>query len=284
MQIRPAEIIKMPWKYRSSLLLFVTIFSCLFGDNHTLSQPAATLDMSRLQLTFDEEFDSLNVSPWGPNTRWIAHTPWAGDFGDAIFADPILGVFPFTLDNGILRIEAKKRADGTWESGLLASADSNGKGFSQRYGYFEMRAKLPKGKGVWPAFWLSTIADPKASSFVEFDVLEFYGHAPDRYQSAVHTWYLNEADKKPQPPLHFTTVPINSLSDSFNTFGILLRRDFVIFYLNRSEIWREKTPSELNRPLLILLNLALGSGFPIDETPNPSYMYVDYVRAYSERD
>jgi hypothetical protein len=96
-------------------------------------------------MTFSEDFDDvLSVSPWGPNTRWIAHTPWAGDFGDARFADPQLGVFPFTIENGILRIEARKDADGKWASGLLASTDPNGRGFSQQYGCFEIRAKLPR--------------------------------------------------------------------------------------------------------------------------------------------
>jgi beta-glucanase (GH16 family) len=265
------------------ILLFVAVvFAWEPGPKYGFSQSGASLDISKFQITFSEEFDSLSVSPWGPNTRWIAHTPWAGDFGDAQFTDPRLGVFPFTINDGILRIEARKNAAGKWESGLLASADSSGRGFSQQYGYFEMRAKLPKGKGVWPAFWLSSVADPKATTFVELDVLEFYGHAADRFQSAIHTWFLNDAEKTPQIPAHFTMVPPDSLSDDFNDFGVLVEKETVTFYLNKSEIWREATPPKLNRPFIILLNLALGSGFPIDETPNPSYMYVDYVRAYKK--
>lgn len=257
-----------------------------FGIDKARGQPATKIDIDKLHLTFSEEFDSLSVSPWGPNTRWIAHTPWAGDFGDAKFADPRLGVFPFTLDNGILRIEAKKNADGKWESGLLASADSNGKGFSQKYGYFEARIKMPKGKGVWPAFWLHEINEPNAKTKVEIDVIEYYGHANYRYQKAIHTWFFNPADdnKEDEIPLHFTQVPPDSVSNDFNTYGALVRPDITIFYLNRSEVWRAKTPPRHNRPLLVLVNLALGSGWPIDETPNPSYMYVDYIRVYSEDD
>jgi beta-glucanase (GH16 family) len=76
-------------------------------------------------------------------------------------------------------------------------------------------------------------------------------------------------------------VPTDSLSDQFNTYGVMVEEDFVTFYFNRSEVWRVETPSDLKkRPLIVLLNLALGSGFPIDETPNPSYMYVDYVHVY----
>jgi len=144
--------------------------SCFVPRGHSPLRPRqqtcvhsirAGLDLSKFQITFSEEFDSLSVSPWGPNTRWIAHTPGPVILATPQFADPRLGVFPFTINDGILRIEAKKNAAGKWESGLLASADSNGRGFSQQYGYFEMRAKLPKGKGVWPAFWLSSVADPR---------------------------------------------------------------------------------------------------------------------------
>lgn len=273
----------MSWKCRLiALLVAASSISFPFGYRAN-GQAADHIDVSKLQLTFSEEFDELSVSPWGPNTRWIAHTPWAGDFGDARFADPRKGVFPFTIDNGILRIEARKNSEGKWESGLLASADATGRGFSQQYGYFEMRAKLPRGKGVWPAFWLHTINDPKAKSKVEFDVMEYYGHDPRKYQAAVHTWFFNPADDPGVPgPGTFVPVPANSLSDEFNTYGVLVRPDVVIFYLNRTEVWRTRTPADLNRPLLVLVNLALGSGWPITETPNPSYMYVDYIRVYSE--
>jgi hypothetical protein len=73
---------------------------------------ASSLDLSEFELTFREEFDGpLDVSAWGPGTRWIAHTPWAGDFGDARFADPGKD-FPFTIKDGILCIEARKDKDG----------------------------------------------------------------------------------------------------------------------------------------------------------------------------
>ena len=144
-----------------------------------------------------------------------------------------------------------------------------------------MRAKLPPGKGVWPAFWLANIKDPKASTSVEIDVLEYYGHNPRGYQITTHSWAIAPT-ATPQHAGRFVDVPANFLTEDFHTYGVLVRPDVVIFYLDRTEVWRTKTPPDLNRPLLILVNLALGSGWPIDETPNPSYMYVDYIRAYTE--
>lgn len=252
---------------------------------------SAELDFSKLTLTFSEDFDDvLSVSPWGPNTRWIAHTPWAGDFGDARFADPQLGIFPFTTENGMLRIEAKKGPDGKWASGLLASTDPNGRGFSQQYGYFEMRAKLPKGPGVWPAFWLASVVDKKAPTAFEIDVLEYYGNNPSRYQTNIHMFHQNPAGETPtssfpsgyvMPRLPFdVSVPPDSLTNDFNTYGVMVGPEWIIFYLNRHEEFRIRTPREHQRPLQVLLNLALGSGWPIDKTPDPSFMYVDYVHVY----
>ena len=108
--------------------------------------PPPTLNLDDFRLTFDEDFrEPLSVSAWGPGTRWIAHTPYAGDFGDAGFADPEQG-FPFTVKDGVLQIEAKK-VNGKWRSGLICSVDPKGEGFSQKFGYFEMRAEAPEGAG-----------------------------------------------------------------------------------------------------------------------------------------
>src|SRR5713226_8428164 len=107
----------------------VVVLIAASGNVKSVSQPAR-LDLSDYRLTFDENFETLDVSAWGPGTRWIAHTPWNGDFGDAQFVAPSPG-FPFTIENGMLRIEARRGADGKWRSGLLASNDPKGNGFSQ---------------------------------------------------------------------------------------------------------------------------------------------------------
>ncbi len=146
------------------------------------------LDLSQYDITFADEFDTIDVSAWGPNTRWIAHTPWHGDFGDAQFVDPRPG-FPFTTENGILTITAARNANGKWESGLLSGHDLKGHGFAQTYGYFEMRAKLPAGEGVWPAFWL--MGTERSKYAVEVDVMEFYGHEPTKFQSYYHLWQMD---------------------------------------------------------------------------------------------
>ncbi|HEX3681785.1 MAG TPA: family 16 glycosylhydrolase [Bryobacteraceae bacterium] len=255
-------------------------FAGAFGATRT---DGAAIDLCAFVPTFSEDFDKLSVSSWGDGgTRWIAHTPWHGDFGDAAFADPGPG-FPFQVKDGVLEIEARKDLEGKWQSGLLASATPSTEGFSQRYGYFEARALLPPGPGVWPGFWLNS-SQPQASKKpgVEVDVLEYYGQFPNAYHSAVHVW--DKADPtKNRVQDHVTDVPSGSLSSAFHTYGADIEPDRITFYLDRHETWRVATPPELQGPLMLLVNLALGSGWPIDRTPNPSIMKVDYVHAYRPR-
>lgn len=248
----------------------------LYSDRLGTAVQEQDIDLSKFELVFEEEFDTLDVSAWGPDTRWIAHTPWGGDFGDALFVDPEPG-FPFTIDYGILRIEARKGEDGLWRSGLLASSDPQAQGFHLQYGYFEMRAKLPDGPGVWPAFWLIYNSGPDTS--LEIDVLEYYGHAPNIFHSAVAVWPKSAGGEKQVHAIQHE-VPYGHLTSAFRDYGVLVGVNEIIFYLDQKELGRLPTPKDHIGPLFILLNLALGSGWPIDETPNPSLMYVDYVRAY----
>jgi len=247
------------------------------------TQQAPSLDLSGFGMRFSEEFDGpLDVSAWGPGTRWIAHTPWAGDFGDARFADPSSD-FPFTIKDGILRIEARKDEAGKWYSGLLASNDPLGNGFSQQYGYFEMRAKLPPGPGVWPAFWLCSSYNRKDKTAgrdgsVEIDVLEYYGRTPCSFTATVHVW-LPKPHRSEGTTI--TTRPYE-VSSEFHRYGCLIDPQQITMYFDGIEVWKYKTPPEHNKPLMLLLNLALGPGWPIDKTPNPSVMEVDYVRVYAK--
>jgi Glycosyl hydrolases family 16 len=246
------------------------------GMSQTISDRA--LDLSNAKITFDEEFDTLSVSSRGPDTRWIAHTPWYGDFGDASFADPEPG-FPFTVSNGVLNIEARKRADGKWQSGLLSSRDRDGPdghGFAQQYGYFEMRAKLPAGPGTWPAFWLIGVDKTVASA--ELDIMEEYGAFPDIYHANAQ---VHKDGARPEGVGERIVVPSGLMSKEFNTYGAKIDQDSIIFYFNRQQVWQTPTAQYFRQPMYILLDLALGGGWPIDRTPDPSVMQVDYVKAFS---
>jgi beta-glucanase (GH16 family) len=249
------------------------------ADAPVAALPPPTLNLEDWHVTFDEDFTKkLDVSAWGPGTRWIAHTPFNLDFGDAHFTDPVKG-FPFTTQDGILRIEARK-TDGQWRAGLLASVDRKGDGFAQKYGYFEMRAKLPPGAGVWPAFWLMGVPAHKDKSLtqIEIDVLEQFGARPNAMVSSVHLWnypkniHISEANS--------ALVP--GMTTDFHRYGVLVQEDVMIFYCDGSEVLRMKTPEEAKVPLYLMVDLTIGAGWPIEKTPNPSVLEVDYVRVYAK--
>ncbi len=245
--------------------------------------PSPSLDLKAYRLTFDEDFNApLSISATGPGTRWIAHTPYFGDFGDAGFGNPEKDS-PFSVKDGILHIEARKQ-DGKWRSGLICSVDPKGEGFSQKFGYFEMRAKLPKGLGTWPAFWLMGTPqlkeprDKKTLTQVEIDVLEQYGVGPNALHTTLHLWGPGN--------FHWArgeTHIVGGMTDDFHTYGVSVEDDFLTFYFDGVELRKDPTPKEARVPLYLMVDLALGGGWPIDRTPNPSVMLVDYVRAYARK-
>lgn len=239
--------------------------------------PPRMINIERYQISFDERFDHLDVSAWGPGTRWIAHTPWHGDFGDAHFIDPE-GDQPFKTEGGLLTITMTRRA-GVWQSGLLSSADSQSRGFTQSGGYYEVRAKLPGGAGVWPAIWLGSNAQDGKSN-PEIDILEYYGHDPSAYMATVHVWHKGQDvyGKGLRIP-----VLSGALEAGFHRFGVSIDETSVIFYLDRREVGRVPSRPEYLHPMYLMIDLGAGGGWPITSMPDPSIMVVDYARAYRLR-
>jgi len=240
------------------------------------------LNLDGYVMTFNDEFKDLSISKAGPGTRWFTATK--ENFGDARFMPQENG-FPFSLAKGILpnktvlRIEAAKK-DGVWCGGIIASADPKGGGFSQKFGYFEMRAKFPKSLGMWPAFWLlgqPSLTD-KSKTNPEIDVVEWYGQLPYLVMSTLHLWPPN--GKHTAVGDH---INVTGLTEEFHSYGVLIDEKNITYYFDGIQTQQQKTPEEAKVPLYMLVNLAMGGGWPIDKAVSPSYMYVDYVRAYAKK-
>jgi hypothetical protein len=186
--------------------------------------------------------------------------------------DRPLGLNPFASRGGMLEIAAQpvprglsERLDGyRYASGLITSQPS----FTQTYGYFEMRAKLPRGKGVWPAFWLlpADLSWPP-----EIDVMESVGD-PSKIYVTLHS---NAAKAEG------TEVQVSP--DDFHTYAVSWTRDQVIWFVDGREVKRMPTPADMHKPMYMLANIALGgdwAGQPDASTPFPARMTIDYIRAY----
>jgi beta-glucanase (GH16 family) len=173
----------------------------------------------------------------------------------------------------ILRAERKRREGMPFTSGMVASHDK----FTQKYGWFEARIKVPKGRGLWPAFWML----PQSKKWPpEIDIMEHKGRLPNRVFLTLHekqqgTWHPRSVGKEWEGP-DFTA--------DFHTFAVEWQPEELRWYVDgieRHHVAR-KTPDE---PFYLILNLAAGGMFdgdPDASTPFPSEMVIDWVRAYAK--
>ncbi len=253
---------------------------------------ALPIDVSSLHLTFADEFDTLNLDPvtgWdtsfpfgeanGPDSL-LAHTH---NNEQQIYVDPTyagsgtepLGLNPFAIDNGVLDITLNRTPvedkgalwDYKYTSGMLSSAGM----FYQQYGYFEMRAILPAEDGMWSAFWLL----PKDQSpTLELDVFENIGD--NRTYATEH--HINAQGTKVVTNQGHVVDDITQ----FHTYGLLWTATELNWYVDGVVVYTQPTSPDLNKPMYIIANLALGGTFsgPPDPNLQSATMQIDYIRAY----
>lgn len=242
------------------------------------------LSLSGATLSFDDEFTTPAIVRDGDTGTWYApiHSP----FGPARFLPYSPGKAPFLYDDGHLTIRMQ-RQNGEWTSGIIQSVDRQGAGFSQRQGYFEMRAKLPPGKANWPAFWLKSVNEytEKKTPRVEIDVLEAYGGNDQYgYHATVHLWPRDISNTDAGLKTHwgkscYRRIPDGLFDGEFHTFGARITPEWVEIYLDRREIMRFPSLPEFNQPLFILADLAYNTKEKrVDDAP--SDMVIDYIRVW----
>jgi glycosyl hydrolase family 16 len=150
--------------------------------------------------------------------------------------------------------------------------------YSQRYGYFEARMKLAKGRGLWPAFWLVP-ADGRWPP--ENDIMEMLGHDPNSYYATVHTVidgrHVFNGEKIATP----------DLSADFHLYGVDWGPEKVRYYFDRHLVHEAPTPADWHEPFYLLVNLGVGGpktwpGAPDATTTLPAQIEVDYVKAWQK--
>ncbi|MDQ2730787.1 MAG: RICIN domain-containing protein [Armatimonadota bacterium] len=293
---------------RTFLIAITTaLFVCASDAGVEAAIPPAPPSMSHYQQVWEQDFSTmtklsqLGVSDSNMGTgTWIAHKPGGGDW--FTFANPTGDFHPFGVGNGYLTIRVQK--DGhdpnNWFSGysggLLSSLDGAGKGFAQQYGYFECSMWVPGGPNTWPAFWLldaPAVTNNKLSA-AEIDITESYGN-----------WGTGPEQKPPGDPLedsvtwHRWTNPATAngsftkepdMTTGFHTYGCDVEPTGITWYYDRRKIWWAPIYPEAQRPLYVLVNLALGGGnhnnakgdnYDWNLTPNPSDLKVKYVAVWA---
>jgi beta-glucanase (GH16 family) len=263
------------------VLMFVSPLPALAGaDTPPLTETPGGRPLS---LAFSDNFQTFRP--------WTGHSGvWRTTFGDGSQAgfdrrslpnngaleldvdDTVSGLHPFTVAKGGLEITAPPTppavrpevANYSYVSGLITTQPS----FSQTYGYFEMRAELPQGKGLWPAFWLL----PRDQSWPpEIDVVESVGNPGHVYMTAHSKVAKSE-------PIEAHVAP-----NAFHSFAVSWDPQNIIWYVDGVEAGRVPTPGDMHKPMYMLANLAVGGHWPgaPDATADfPAKLTIDYIRAY----
>ncbi|POR42565.1 glycoside hydrolase family 16 protein [Methylobacterium sp. V23] len=161
-------------------------------------------------------------------------------------------------------------------SGLLTTYHS----FAFTYGYVEIRAKLPKGAGLWPALWLLNRAT--GSKGGEIDIIETLGQQPDYFMSTLH-WDSN-GDGTVDGKHLLVRTKTNDLSADYQTYGLDWNEHEIAVYLNGVKLGSVATPEAFKAPMYLLMNLAVGgwAGKP-DPAAFPAEMAIEYVRVWQDR-
>lgn len=241
------------------------------------------------ELTLDQTFSGPKGQ--APDTKVWGRDLGGGGFGNNELQSYTEGAANAFLDgDGHLVIEARKEPtkgpDGIARDYSSARLRTKGK-FEQRYGKFEARMKLPKGQGIWPAFWMLG-ADIDKTGWPrsgEIDILEFIGRMPNTVYGTLHgPGYSGGASIQGK-----TEAP--DLSEKFHNYAVEWSPEKIVwtfdgkpyFTLTAQDVGNKEWPFE--KPQFIILNLAVGGqwpGYPDATTVLPQRLVVDHVKVWKD--
>jgi beta-glucanase (GH16 family) len=236
----------------------------------------AIMNTSTLTPTFDGEFNSFVSSPDGSTGLWKTslangNRTLGSNGEEEYYSDSSVGTNPFSVNNGVLDITAAPGSNALglpYNSGVITTQGS----FNQLYGYFEIDAEMPAGQGLWPAFWLL----PESGAWPpELDVLEVLGNNPTTLYFSTHSSVQATQG---------TTLNVANVSSGFNLYGVMWGPQTVDLYINNVEVASMPTPADMDVPMYMLANLAVGGYWPGDPnstTPFPATMQIAYIKAFA---
>jgi beta-glucanase (GH16 family) len=278
-------------KGAAKALPVLAVATALFTPTALAAPPALTDRTQAWQQTFGDEFNGIALDP----TKWSSCYWWVSGSGCTNTGNAELEWYtPANVieGDGTLKLRAQKQTtlapDGkTYEytSGMISSGrDSNllstPPKFQFKYGYMEMRAKLPRGTGLWPAFWTL----PSSHGWPpEIDVMEGRGDRPTDVNVGV---YNKDATGK---TVH-GSVWVTGLADytaDFHTFAVDWEPTFLSYYIDGVERIRVTDPARIpTEPMYVLANLAVGGnwpGSPDANTPFPSDLEIDWIHVFERK-
>ena len=248
----------------------------------------ATKSASRWQLVWQDEFNGTQVDL----NKWeFEINAWGGGNNELQYYITNNA----SVHDGCLFIEGRREnyagQEGTRE--FTSSRMRTKNRGDWKYGRFEMRAKLPTGRGFWPAFWTLPTDNvyggwPHSG---EIDIMEVLGHKPAELHGTLH---FADTNRHHMYRGTNTTLTAGTFTDSFHVFAVEWEADSIKWFLDgrlyqTQTNWTSGTnnfPAPFDQRFHIILNLAIGGhwpGAPDAATKFPQAMIVDHVRVYQRR-
>jgi len=248
-----------------------------------LSQPLIARD--RWKLVWHDEFDGVSLA----TDKWTYVVGGNGFGNDELeyYTDRRQNVY---VQNGNLILNALKESytgpDGVSREYTSGRIRTKGK-FSQAYGRFEARVKIPRGQGIWPAFWMLGDNGERWPDCGEIDIMENIGREPDTIHGTVHGPGYSGSKGIGTP---YKLPNGAAFSADFHIYAVEWTRQSIQWYVDDA-LYKTLTPADLpvgtrwvyDHPFFLILNVAVGGrwpGSPDQTTSFPQKMYVDYVRVY----
>ncbi len=252
--------------------------------------PPSALKDEGWKLVWSDEFDGPDASPVD-RSKWVLETGGEGWGNEELeyYTDRAANVF-LRGGNLVIRAVAEKfpQSDPKARNYTSARLKTQGK-FSQTYGRFEARIKIPFGQGMWPAFWMLGDDIEKAGwpGCGEIDIMENIGKEPSVIHGSIHGPGYTGGTGIEAP---YTLPGGQRLADDFHVFAVEWSPDSIAFYVDQT-MYVKRTRADLrpgwkwvfDKPFFLILNLAVGGdwpGSPDSSTRFPQEMLVDYVRVY----
>ena len=274
-------------KYSLAFLVLFCCFHQLKAQSKALTQRRNSITKkskdNKLKLVWSDEF---NYKGLPDSTKWVFDVGGNGWGNNEAQFYTKADTNNALVGKGFLSIIARKEKH---ENKEYTSARIVTKGKADwRFGRVDIKAKLPKGRGTWPAGWMlgsniNTVGWPQCG---EVDILEHVGYDPDTIVGSIHSTAYNHVKGTQKTKRIFIKNPYSEFhvySCEWNTEKMVFLLDGMPYLTVPNE---HKTEKEwpFNNPMYILLNVAIGGNWGgtkgIDESIFPVRMEVDYVRVY----
>ena len=242
------------------------------------------------KLTWSDEFNAAEGSPLD-SSKWVSETGgngWGNQELEYYTARPQNAIQQG--GNLVITVLAEKYtgSDGVTRDYTSARLKTQTK-FSEKYGRFEARIKIPRGQGIWPAFWMlgDNIKGVGWPECGEIDIMENIGKEPALVHGTIHGPGYSGAKGIGAP---FSLPDKARFADDFHIYAIEWAPKSIRFFVD-DHLYATRTPADLpkgtewvyDHPFFLLLNVAVGGGWPGNPDATsvfPQTMLVDYVRVY----